>query len=268
MGVGNYANAKCPLFNGHQGDTIKFSFTQYGDVQLNTYQVAENDRGVEINFYPQNLTKGARQAGVYVFMDRTSSYTMTGTDGNPDLAMKIYARSTDGSTTTTNVRVRGLDISCRVRSTSKVNFLNALYATCEVDSGCVADNFYVAQFNLKLSGTATGPLYGIYIQDQSQGATAVSNTSMIYVHTAYTRGAAREAVLKVEHAAGDTYGYTSVIECNAPATNILLVGASGDAGVTVSADGMVKDPTNDAEAGYLTMVVGSTSYQIPFWATA
>lgn len=267
MGVGNYPNIQCPLFR-KQGLAASYSYKMDGDLQIDTYQVSENDRGVEISFYPRNLTKGARQAGLYLFMDRTSDYTMTSTDGNPDLAMKIYARSTDGSSSTTNVRVRGLDISCRVRSSSQVSFLNALYATCEVDSGCVANDFYVAQFNLKLSGTATGPLYGIVIQDQSQGATAISNTSMIYCHTAYSRGGAREAVLKVEHASGDTYGYTSVIECNVPATNLILVGASGDGGVTVGSDGMDGDPEGDQEAGYITIVVGSTSYQVPFYATS
>ena len=42
--------------------------------------------------------------------------------------------------------------------------------------------------------------------------------------------------------------------------------ASGDAGITVSADGMTADPETAQEAVYITVLVGSTSYQIPIYA--
>ena len=42
--------------------------------------------------------------------------------------------------------------------------------------------------------------------------------------------------------------------------------ASGDGGITVSADGMTADPETAAEAGYITVKVGSTSYQVPMYA--
>jgi len=266
MGVGNYGSVQCPVLRG-TGLVGIYSYAFKGDILIDTYQISENDVGVELNYYARNLTKGARQSGLTVYMGRESGYAMTATDGNPDVAMKVTAYCRSGATVTTYERVRALSILTRVRSSTKAQFLNCIYATCEVDSGCEVNDFYVAMFSLKLSGTATGPLYGIWIEDQSQGATAIANTSMIYCHTSYSRGAAREAVLKVEHAAGDTYGFISMFENNVPCTNFLLVAATGDAGVTVGAT-MVKDPNDDDEAGFLTIVVGSTSYQIPFFATA
>ena len=42
--------------------------------------------------------------------------------------------------------------------------------------------------------------------------------------------------------------------------------ASGDAGMTVSANGMTADPETDAEAGYIAVDIGGTGYQIPIYA--
>jgi len=42
--------------------------------------------------------------------------------------------------------------------------------------------------------------------------------------------------------------------------------ASGDGGITVSSDGMTANPETDTEDGYITVQVGSTSYQIPIYA--
>jgi len=44
--------------------------------------------------------------------------------------------------------------------------------------------------------------------------------------------------------------------------------ASGDAGMTVSADGMTADPETAQEAGYVTIDIGGASYQIPIYAAA
>lgn len=46
----------------------------------------------------------------------------------------------------------------------------------------------------------------------------------------------------------------------------LAVGATGQGGVTVAADGMTADPETAQEAGYLTVYVGTTAYQIPMYA--
>ena len=49
-------------------------------------------------------------------------------------------------------------------------------------------------------------------------------------------------------------------------TNFAKAVASGDGGMTVSANGMTADPETDAEAGYVTIDIGGTGYQIPIYA--
>ena len=48
--------------------------------------------------------------------------------------------------------------------------------------------------------------------------------------------------------------------------NFVSFPASGNAGVTISANGMTADPETAAEAGYITIDVDGTSYQIPIYA--
>lgn len=47
--------------------------------------------------------------------------------------------------------------------------------------------------------------------------------------------------------------------------HMIKVAASGDGGVVVSADGMTADPETAAEAGYISIAVGATGYQIPIY---
>ena len=72
------------------------------------------------------------------------------------------------------------------------------------------------------------------------------------------------------------YGATSGVfwRWDASADTVVLDGgsvfvkavASGDGGITVSDDGMVKDPETNTEAGYIEFQVGNVTYQIPFYA--
>ena len=63
-------------------------------------------------------------------------------------------------------------------------------------------------------------------------------------------------VIGVEAAGGGGTGWTGFLRAS----------ASGAGGVTVGTDGMGKDPEGTAEDGYITIYVGETEYQIPFWA--
>lgn len=58
---------------------------------------------------------------------------------------------------------------------------------------------------------------------------------------------------------------TNVIKADVTATNVFNF-ATG-AGATVGAM-TAKSPETDAEAGYLTIVVNGTTYEIPFYAIA
>ena len=44
------------------------------------------------------------------------------------------------------------------------------------------------------------------------------------------------------------------------------LGLYGEKTVTVGSDGMTKNPESNTEDGYLTVKVGSTSYQVPMYA--
>jgi len=68
--------------------------------------------------------------------------------------------------------------------------------------------------------------------------------------------------------AGSGSTMTSLLYCygDGTFTNFLEVAATGDGGVTVGSDGMTKNPESNTEDGYITVKVGSTSYQVPIYA--
>lgn len=58
----------------------------------------------------------------------------------------------------------------------------------------------------------------------------------------------------------------SVIYSADAADFLVKAAASGDAGVTVSSDGMTLDPETATESGYITVDVAGTSYQVPIYS--
>ena len=62
-----------------------------------------------------------------------------------------------------------------------------------------------------------------------------------------------------------TTSKTTLIEATGTVTNVLNLGSG--TGATVGAM-TAKSPETDAEAGYLTIVVNGTTYEIPFYAIA
>ena len=51
-------------------------------------------------------------------------------------------------------------------------------------------------------------------------------------------------------------------------TGFARASATGAGGIVVSSDGMFKDPEDDAEAGYVKWYVGTTKYEMPFYASS
>ena len=94
------------------------------------------------------------------------------------------------------------------------------------------------------------------------GGTGRTVAGMMYTLHAMTANAATVTggcfVIGVDVAGGGGTGWTGFLRAS----------ASGAGGVIVSADGMHKDPSGDAEAGYITIRVGSTDYQVPFYASS
>jgi len=72
----------------------------------------------------------------------------------------------------------------------------------------------------------------------------------------------------VWEATGSLDASGSVIELDTvtSGTNFVSFPASGNAGVTVSNDGMTANPETGTEDGFITIDVDGTSYQIPIYA--
>jgi len=100
---------------------------------------------------------------------------------------------------------------------------------------------YEAKFDGGSGRTVTGPAYTL----DAQTANEATITNGCFV-------------IGVTAAGGGGTGWTGFIRAS----------ASGAGGVTASADGMYKDPETHTEAGYIIIYVGSTAYQVPFYASA
>lgn len=100
---------------------------------------------------------------------------------------------------------------------------------------------YEAKFDGGTGRTVTGPAY--ILDAMTANAATITNGCF---------------VIGVQAAGGGGTGWTGFLRAS----------ASGAGGVTVSSDGAFKDPQDDTEAGYITIRVGSTDYQIPFYASS
>lgn len=135
-------------------------------------------------------------------------------------------------------------------------------------------------------GTVTTDTNGADIAivvNDADGASKALVASITTVTTAHTSGVLSAVVGKVTSLAGDTGGIFASFEAQSTdgggttPTHVVIYGAdaadafayaaaSGDLGITVSADGMTADPETAQEAGYVTVNVGATAYQIPMYA--
>mgnify|MGYP003110803835 CR=1 FL=1 len=112
---------------------------------------------------------------------------------------------------------------------------------------------------------------------------SAADFSLAQITTNRTAGVASAVKGRVTSLSGDTAGvdyacfegFCTTGEANADHSllysrdamdNFAKVAASGDAGITVAADGMTKNPESQTEDGYITIEVGTTQYQIPIYA--
>ena len=159
----------------------------------------------------------------------------------------IYAEAIAKDTTTV-VTLRGAMIACDSEGTPTS-----------------ITNMYGAHIRVKTS-VAPGTKYVVAtLENEKFGSGVAVDSFLDFATTTWTGG---ETVATYVIDMGNLTGtVTSVINAGAvTATNLLEVDASGDGGVTVAADGMTADPEGAAEAGYITILVGATGYQIPIYA--
>jgi len=109
------------------------------------------------------------------------------------------------------------------------------------------------------AGAVTGDVRGIQVTlEKPSGAGTVTGTMSCLKCYNNTCTTVTGGVFVLDIAShGDTQAWTG----------FLKAAASGAGGVTVGAM-TAKNPENDAEAGYISIYVGSTRYEVPFYAVA
>ena len=149
-------------------------------------------------------------------------------------------------------------------------------------SGSISGEVFAAWFIITGSVNPTGRTSALCAE--TQGTSEVDEIALIRANTGATvTGQVLYVVSHVNATAGicinaaggttarglDTVGtITSILYLRSTTTNFIEASASGKGGVTVSSDGMHRDPEDHAEAGYITIKVGTTTYQVPFYASS
>ncbi len=146
-----------------------------------------------------------------------------------------------------------------------------------VDTGVTIQNQRCMYLESEVGGTGviTGVTVPLHIETWTSGTATIAEAYGIWIqHYIDVNPAGSYDGIRIDHnGSGTLDGFlnfrgasTSVIRGNANSTNLVLAEASGDLGCTIGADGMTANPENDQEAGYITINVASTSYQVPFYA--
>lgn len=127
-------------------------------------------------------------------------------------------------------------------------------------------NLYGTYTRVKTSVAPTTDFIGSRIETEKFGSGVALDSFLNFKTTTWTAG---ETVAAYVVDAGDLVGtVTSIFNLGAvTATNLFEVDADGDGAFTLGT-GMVKDPESDQEAGFITILIGSTGYEIPFYAKA
>lgn len=203
-----------------------------GGLAMNHTNATENQKVISVASYPTDLTHGVRQGAIYISVDRTASYALTGWDGNPDCALKISSvnRAVSGS----NGGSRAIDATARNRDSGTCSWINCVYLTAENSANTIAQSI-VGEFHMKNNGVISTAHYGVLIQDDSQGTGPAAATFGLYIHTAnYNPGGGRTAAIKIN--SQNTAGWTNGINFDGVITNVLdFEDADGTNGATYSA---------------------------------
>lgn len=131
---------------------------------------------------------------------------------------------------------------------------------------------------------AENALHATTTANLGSGAITGIHSQIATVTTAHTAGIIAAFKASVTSLAGDTGGVFSALDisstdgggttpthagisCASPLDALIYVDATGSGSVVVGAM-TAKNPENDAEAGYFSIRVGATRYEVPFYAVA
>ena len=263
--ISNVAASSGPTIAALGSDTnidLNLASKGTGAVVIEKATATENEKVLEIGVAPTDLTHGVRQGALQISLNRAADYVLTGWDGNPDCAMKVYAynRAVSGS----NGGTRALDIVARNRDSGSESWINTIYATAEHSTGAgnIA-NSTVAELHMKNNAVITSDQIGLLVQDDSQGTTN-GDVYGIKVYTAnYNPGGGRTAAIYID--SQNTGGWTSGLLLDGVITNALkFADSDGTNGATLKA-GSYSGGGNEVK---IAIDVAGVTYYIIAFATA
>lgn len=139
--------------------------------------------------------------------------------------------------------------------------VTAFEASPRFASGIAGGKLVGFKSNPDMKGSSAGTVSIVRgFECKFDGGTGRTVTNQMFVLDCMTSNAATVTggcyVIGITAAGGGGTGWTGFLRAS----------ASGAGGVVVSSDGMQNDPSTDTEAGYISIYVGSTRYEVPFYA--
>jgi hypothetical protein len=206
----------------------------------------DTSKPFNITSNPVSQSAASRQGAIFINVDRVAAYPFITWDGNPDCGLKIQAvnRAVSG----TNGAVRGLDINARNRDSGTLSWLNG--GTISITNSANTIQTAVGlQIQTDNGGVIAESLYGLVVQDNSQGTSAITNLLRITTGTINPASGARLSA--INFAAKDTAGFTNAF---------YFEDAAGLEGATVSGS-----PAVGTLKGKIAVRVAATTYYLPVY---
>jgi len=259
--ISNAATGDGPIIAAQGGDTdvdLNLVAKGTGTIKIAPTTYTENQKGLYVDITPTDLTHGTRQGAIAITMSRSAAYAMTGTDGNPDTALKITLsqRSASGA----YGRSRAMDVTTDLRdSASESQFIEGMQMTAKSRSGTTLVDLTVARFLIDNGGAASGDIVGVQIQDNSQSATG---TTYGFLLNSAAYAIDREYGIYIDSLAGS---WVNAISFDGAITNVLdFAESDGTNGATLKA-GAYSTSGNEVK---LAIDVAGTTYYLIGYATA
>ena len=210
--------------------TLGYNHATYGGVKLICSAMSSGDssKGLVLELTPTLATGGIRQGGLYVEMDRYTA--MTASDGNSDIACKIFSRNRAASEA--YCRTRAMEVLTEVRDTGSGNYaMDGIYVAVKTRSGTNlgAGGAIALKAETNMGADCTGgEVIGVNIHDIGQTATPSAIYGLKITTGAYA--ITRKSAIRIENSSG---AWTNGIEFAGTITNVFnFAEADGSQGFT------------------------------------
>lgn len=184
------------------GTTMGYNHATGGGIRIVHSAMASGDssRGLALILTPTLATGGIRQGGLYIEMDRYTA--MTASDGNYDIACKIFSRNRAASES--YARTRAMEVLAEVRDTGSGNYaMDGIYVAVKTRSGTHlgAGGAIALKAEINMGADCTGgEVIGVNIHDIGQTATPSAIYGLKITTGAYA--ITRTAAIYMENSSG------------------------------------------------------------------